>query len=507
MADLNETLKNLQNRFSALTTTQKALVIGLPVVAFSLIVTLIIYALQPDYAVLYSNMNPEDMNAVLTELDKEGIKYKVGADGRSVYVEEGKVRDIRLKLAAKGIPNKGVIGYELFDKGTIGLSEFQQRVNFKRAIEGELVRTILRFKNIEDARVHIALPEKSIFLRDEKEPSASVFIKLRPGSSISLEQVKAIRNLVSASVENLKPENVVVIDDKGRNLTSALEDEGEEAVSNKQLKIRKEFEREIEKKIQTALEEVLGYGNVKVRVSAELDFSKHQKREEIYDPDQVAVVSEQKRKEKSTGSQMGGVPGAESNIPPGAGVNTQQTSTTEKKETITNYEVSKKEIVSVDNTLKIKRLSVGVIVNSELKDVDVESIKKVVSASVGLDEKRGDTLSVVSVPFKKPPIAESEPSRFPIGGNPLVAVGVGAIAGALLLFILLKLLRKKAQPEVVIEAATGAGAMEEQMATISGSEALREAAKELEIVKTITEVARKEPKKVAALVKLWLREE
>lgn len=503
MADLGERFKELHNRFSALPLSQKILLVGLPAVLFSLIITVLIYSLQPNYAILYGNLNPEDMNAVLTELDKEGVKYKIGKDGRSILVPEDKVRDIRLKLAAKGIPNKGVIGYELFDKSTIGLSEFQQRVNFKRAIEGELVRTILRFRNIEDARVHIALPERSIFLRDEKEPSASVFIKLRPGADITSQQVRAIRNLVAASVEDLKPENVVVIDDRGRNLTAALDEREEEAVSNKQLRIRRDFERELEKKIQTALEEALGYGNVKVRVSVELDFSKIQRREEIYDPDMTAIVSEQKRKEKTTGTPTGGVPGAAANIPPGTGAVQGQAGTlTEKKETITNYEVSKKEIVSVDPTLKIKRLSIGVIINSSLKNVDVESIKSIVSAAAGLDPKRGDTLSVVTVPFQKPEVVGKPAPPMPAWQRFAIPAVVGLVLALLILFGLFKFMRRKPAPAPV-PAPTPA----EEMPTIAGAEALRETAKELEIVKTVTEVARKEPKKVAALIKTWLREE
>ena len=505
MADVKEIFNNLKERFNALPTYQKALVIGVPAVLVSLIATAIIYSLRPEYAVLYGNLSPEDMNVILTELDKEGVKYKVGRDGRTILVPEDQVRDIRLKLAAKGVPNKGVIGYELFDKSTIGLSEFQQRVNFKRAIEGELVRTILRFKNIEDARVHIALPEKSIFLRDEKEASASVFIKVKPGYEITPEQVRAIRNLVAASVEDLKPENVVVIDDKGRNLTALLEEEEDETLSNKQLKIRKEFERELEKKIQTALEEALGYGNVKVRVSAELDFTKVQRREELYDPEMTAVVSEQKKKEKTTAVPVGGVPGTEANIPPGTGAVMGQAQTvTERKESITNYEVSKKEIVAVDPTLKIKRLSVGVIVNSELKDVDIEGIKNIVVASAGIDPKRGDTVSVVAIPFKRPaptPIVEKPFYKDP---KVLVPLLVGAVLGILILFGLLRMLRKK-PPVEEIEVAPEEAVAEE--VTIAGAEALRETAKELEIVKTITDVARKEPKKVAALLKIWLREE
>ncbi len=502
MADLRETFGHLRERFNALPATHKAAAVLLPAVLFSLAVTLLLYTLRPDYAVLYTGLNPEDMNAVLTELDKEGVDYRIGRDGRTVLVPENRVRDIRLKLAAKGVPSKGIIGYELFDRSGIGVSEFQQRVNFKRAVEGELVRTILRFRSIEDARVHIALPERSIFLRKEKEPSASVFIKLRPGADLTPEQVSAIRNLVAASVENLKPQNVVVIDDRGRNLTLALE-EGEEEISNKQLKIRREFEKDLERKIQTALESALGYGNVNVRVSAELDFSRVQRREEIYDPDMTAVVSEQKRKERTTGVPVGGVPGTAANIPPGTGAVQGQAGTmTEKKETITNYEVSKKEILEVNPTLRVKRISVGVIVNSELKDVNPKEIERIVAAAAGLDVKRGDTLSVVAIPFRKPPLAPEEAVPAPPWQKFLIPAVAGVVIGLLLLFGLLRFLRRKPAPAPV-EAPPPA----EEVPTFAGAEALRETAREIEVVKTVTEVARKEPKKVAALLKIWLREE
>ncbi len=502
MADWRETLNTLRERFNALTTVQKAVIIGIPIALISLIATVVVYSLQPEYAVLYTGLNPDDMNAILTELDKEGVDYKIGRDGRTIYVPEDKVRDLRLKLAAKGIPSKGIVGYELFDRGAIGLSEFQQRVNFKRAIEGELARTILRFRNIEDARVHIALPEKSIFLRDEKEASASVFIRLKPGTEITPEQVKAIRNLVAASVEDLKPENVVVIDDRGRNLTALLEEEEDPtAITNRQLKIKKQFERDLEKKIQTALEEVLGFGNVKVRVSAELDFSRTKRKEEIYDPEMTAVVSEQKKKEKIIGMPVGGIPGAEANIPPGTGAVVQgQQTITERKESITNYEVSKKEIYTVDPTLKIKRLSVGVIVNSELENIDIKNIEKIVVAYAGIDPNRGDTVSVVAIPFKKPEVIAPVPPE-PLWKRLLIPVLVGAVLGALILFGILRLLRRRVPEEVPPEVPP------EAAETITGAEAVRETARELEIVKTVTEVAKKEPKKVAALLKLWLREE
>ncbi len=504
MADWREEVSKYREKFEALPIQYKAAIIAAPIFLISIIAVAILLSTKTDYAVLYTGLNQEDLNAIITELDKEGVRYKIDNAGRTVLVPEGKERELRLKLAAKGIPNKGIVGYELFDKTSIGISDFQQQVNFKRAVEGELARTILKFKNIQDARVHIAIPEKSVFIREEEETKASVFIKLKPGHKITKEQVKAIRSLVAASVENLKPENVVVIDGNGRDLTAMLEEE-EGEITSKQLKLKQQFEKNLERKIQSALEDVFGYGNVKVRISTELDFSKSEKREEIYDPDMTAVVSEQKKKEKTYKEDVAGVPGTPSNIPPAPGVRPGGTTNTisEKKESITNYEVSKKELRVIDPTMKIKRISVGVILNGKPEEVNVEQVKSIVSAAAGLDTKRGDTISVVAMPFKKPEVVEEKPP-YP----PYLKFVVPAVAGIVLLLLVFFGLKKlkKPPPEVVVEGApVGEGA--EEAFEITGAEVLREKAKELEIIKTITEIAREEPKKVAGVLKAWLRHE
>ena len=504
MADWREELKAYRERFENLPIHYKAAAIALPLFILSLVFVGVFLSTKTDYAVLYTGLNQEDLNAIITELDKEGVKYKIDNGGRTVLVPEGKERELRLKLAAKGIPNKGIVGYELFDKTSIGLSDFQQQVNFKRAVEGELARTILKFKNIQDARVHIAFPEKSVFVREEEEAKASVFIKLKPGHKITKEQVKAIRGLVAASVENLKPENVVVIDGNGRDLTALLEEE-EGEITSRQLKLKQQFEKNLERKIQSALEDVFGYGNVKVRISTELDFSKTEKREEIYDPDMTAVVSEQKKKEKTYNEPVAGVPGTPSNIPPAPGVRPGGAggTITEKKESITNYEVSKKELRVVDPSMKVKRVSVGVILNGKPEEVDVEKVKSIVSAAAGIDSKRGDTISVVAIPFKKPEVVEEKPP-YP----PYLKFVVPAVAGVVLLLLIFFGLKrlKKPPPEVVVEGVP-AGVEGEEAFEITGAEVLREKAKELEIIKTISEIAKEEPKRVAGVLKAWLRYE
>ncbi|MEM1673167.1 MAG: flagellar basal-body MS-ring/collar protein FliF [Archaeoglobaceae archaeon] len=498
MADAREILNNLKDRFLALSTPQKIAIIAIPILTLVALIALITLATKPNYTVLYSGLSQEDMSAIMVELDKEAINYKVGQDGRSILVPEQQARDIRLKLAAKGIPSKGIVGYEVFDRTGMGVSDFQNQVNFKRAVEGELARTILRMSGIEDVRVNIGMPQRSIFLREEEEPTASVFVKLKPGYELTPEQVKAIRNLVSASVPRLKPKNVVVVDDKGRDLTAMLE-EAESTVHDRELRLKAEFERRLEREVQRALEEAIGFGTVKVKVSADLDFTRREQREEIYDPDMTAVVSQQKKKERTTTGGIAGVPGAQANIPPGAGaVAGAGQVLTERSETITNYEVSKKEVYSVDPIIKVRRLSVGVLVDSNIKDLDLEKIRRIVSASAGIDTQRGDVITVEAIPFQRPVFEKQTPDYENYIKLGLLAFLVLAISLASLL-ILRKLLKKKEETTLRLLQS------QPPLEAIEGAEELRMKAEKVQAIEAIVKTAKEEPEKVARIIKGWLR--
>ncbi len=441
------------------------------------------------------------MNAVMTELDKEGVNYKIGADGKTILAPEDRVRDIRLKLAAKGIPSKGIVGYELFDKTSIGVSDFQNQVNFKRAVEGELARTIMRIAGVEDAKVNIGMPEKSIFLREEEEPSASVLIRLKPGYELTPEQVKAIRNLVASSVPRLKPQRVVVIDQTGRDLTALLE-EGEAYIGDKELKLRLEFEKRMERDIQRALEEVVGYGNVRVKVSADLDFTKREQREEIYDPDMTAVVSQQKKKERVVGGGVGGVPGAQANIPPGQGaVAGGGQVITEKSETITNYEVSKKEVYTSEPLVKIRRLSVGIMVDSNVKNIDIEKIRRVASAAAGINTQRGDVLTVEAIPFSRQPMEKAPPEYKNYVW--LALLGLLAVLATIVALVVLKKVIKRKEEEVV--PAVSIPPAPPTVEVMKEAEKIRLEAEKLEVIEVIAKTAKEEPEKVSKIIKNWLR--
>jgi len=487
-------LNELKEKFLSLSFTQKLIIVVVPLAVFTILFLVFLYASKPNYVVLYGGLTQEDLNAVLSELDKENIPYRISPDGSTVFVPEEKARDIRLKLAAKGIPSKGIVGYEVFDKERFGVSEFQNQVNLKRAVEGELARTIMRIDGVEYAKVNIGMPEKSIFLREEDEPTASVLVKLKPGYELTPEQVKAIRNLVALSVPRLKAKNVVVVDDKGRDLTAQTEDL--ELIKDKELRLKAEFEKNLERKIQKTLEEALGFGTVKVRVSADIDFTKREQREEIYDPEGIAIVSQQKKKERAFGAPVGGVPGTTANILPGVGAAQAGPPISEKSETITNYEVSKKEVYTQDPLIKVKRLNVGVLVDSNLK-VDLEKIRQLVQASAGIDVSRGDVVSVVSVPFKKPEI-EKPPLPYAEYIKWIVLLILGLLMFATVFIILKRTLKKPAPPLPIPPPPPPV----EEVAKI---EELRIKAKEVESIEAIAKLAKEEPQKVAKIIRSWLK--
>ena len=479
------------NKFGELPFPKKALIVGVPLFLLATVVTLTLLFSREDYVVLYTALGREDLNAVVSELDRQGVKYRISPDGRTIYVPESVARELRLKLAAKGIPKKGIVGYEIFDKGGVGLSRFQLQVNYKRAIEGELARTIMSLKCVDYARVHIAMPEETLFLREKEEAKASVFLKLLPNCSLTAEQVRAIRNLVAGSIENLSPDNVVIVDDKGRDLTAYLEEEESSSnLTKNQLEIKRKFEKDLEKKIKRILEEALGYGKVSVSVSAELDFSKMKKREELYDPDMTAVVSEHKKKEKTTKVLPQGIPGTEANVPPAEGRNFTEQTLTEKKEKITNYEVSKREIYYEDETVKIKRISVGVLVDQSV-NIDPKKLEELIIASAGLDPKRGDKVSVMLTKFSAAAPLEKPPKKVPL--YIYILLGLASLVFlSLITFGIIRLIKKRKEEEVA------------PVPTYPTPPPIEEVKKSP--YEEFIELAQKEPKKAAIILKSWLKE-
>jgi flagellar M-ring protein FliF len=374
---------------------------------------------RPDFVTLYASLRPEDAGAIVEQLKSQKVQYKVSDGGTRIQVPAGVVHEARLRLASHGLPSGGGVGFEIFDRASLGMTDFVQKLNYQRALQGELSRTIGQLREVTGARVHLVIPQPSLFLEKERVPTASVVVSPRPGARLGPEQIRAIIHLVSASVEGLDPDRVTVVDTNGRVL-SPRQDRSPVALSASQLEYRAGVEAELQRRVQSMLEEVLGPNKATVRVAAQLDFTQVERTEEKYDPNTV-VRSEHRSSESSQGSSTPaqGAAGAASNVAaaagpaglPGAG---QSSQTTRENELIT-YEVGKVVERRTVAPGEIKRLSVGLILDGAVrqggegaeakreyvprKPEELEKIRKVVMQAVGYNPQRGDEVEVAEIPF------------------------------------------------------------------------------------------------------------
>ena len=297
--------------FSGLSTGKKIslfLVTVFTVIGFIFIIT---WAGKPDYQNLYSRLNPEDAGSILNYLKENHIPYRVSDYGNAILVPRESVHEIRMALATKGLPQGGGVGFEIFDNSKIGVSEFAQNINYQRALQGELSRTINRFDEIENSRVHIVMASKSIFKDNEEPASASVIIKLYQGRKLEKNKVQSIVHLLSSSVSGLKPENVTVVDSNGNMLTHNTSNDSLQNSSNDQLEYQNKVEKYFENRVKSMLETALGPANAIVRVSCLLDFTQQEKTEELFLPENQVVRSEQHYNELKNDKDIipAGIPG------------------------------------------------------------------------------------------------------------------------------------------------------------------------------------------------------
>lgn len=391
------------------------LVLGGSIIALS-------FMQKESYAPLFWGLNVEDASVIVAKLKEQKIPYKLEANGTAIYVPKEKLYDVKLFLASQNaIPGSGGVGFELFDKSSYGMTEFMQNINYKRAIQGELQRTINQMPEIKASRVHIAFPEKSLFSEKEKETTASVFVKLKPGRVLSKEAILSIVHLVASSVEGLKPENVVVVDAQGKILYKGLNSRDPTYAASAHFEIQKEIERKIEESLQSMLDRFLNHGKSIVRVSVDLNFRKVERLEEEYQPNKVVLTSEKKLKEKSSNKSLspGGVPGVKSNLKKNEEATEKDSDKyqlSEREESESTYEVSKAVKRIVEPYGEIKRISVAVVVDGKYEVVkgekgeeikyiprtekEIEDIRKLVAMAVGFNEERGDKIEVINMPFE-----------------------------------------------------------------------------------------------------------
>lgn len=509
-------LRDLVEQIKAWPLKRKIALVSVIVLSFALMVGIILWSERVDYQVLYSNLSQEDAGQVIVKLKEMKVPYKV--EGNAIYVPTNRVYELRLELAAQGIPTGGGVGFEIFDKTQIGVTEFVQRLNYIRAIQGELTRTIRQLSEVDQARVHIAIPEKTIFTEKEDKPTASVVLKLKPGRVLSQEQIGGIVHLVSSSVEGMQPQNVTVIDNMG-NLLSKPVDTTDEIVDSKKLAYQKSVDKDYENRLQSMLEGIIGRGKAIVRVATKIDFTQIERTEERFDPDTIAVRNEQRTQEKSMGATQGGIPGVLSNQPGQQPATTAGSpSTSQKQSENINYEVSRSVSKIIQPRGEIKSISVAVLVDGTYKkekgqkvyvprtEEEMKKYKEIVMAAIGYNKERGDQVIVENVPFETA-IEELTPEKIDFVRLTLSLLKyiIPLVVIVLLILFVIKpiietlkapLIKKvpeeeplpSAPPPPPVPAAEVAPAPEEVM------------------MEEVTEIIKKEPRRAAMILKEWLSE-
>lgn len=411
-----------------LTPVKRVAMVVTGVAIFAGIVGLFFWAGDKTFQPLMSNLNPEDSSAIIRVLREKGVPFKVDPAGKTVSVPPESIHQLRLEIATLGLPQSGVVGYEVFDKQGLGTTSFVQKVNEKRAREGELMRTISTIKGVRRTRVHLALPQKSAFIEDQKKPSASVVLDLEPGTVLTEKQIYGIGNLVARAIEGMDITDVVVVDSQGRVLSKNPGDPIAAATAS-QLDFRQKVEGDLEKRVEEMLGRVVGAGRVVARVSADVDFSQVQETQTVYDADGAAVRSVQRDVKSMEGSRPGpyGQAGAASNLPgqPPAANAPQVKSDTKTQAEVMNYEVPQTVRRTTKPSGTVRKLSVAVLVDGKatktaLKDGTLQEkveawpaeklkeFESVVASAVGIDPKRGDVLEVRNMEFRREDFTEAE---------------------------------------------------------------------------------------------------
>jgi len=419
--------ENVGNQFNGLgglpILRQLGLMIGLAA-SVAVGVAIVMWSQTPGYKLLYSDISNQDAAQVASALQSGGIDYKIDEAAGQVWVGGDSTHKARMLLAAQGLPEGGSVGFELMDKTeTFGSSQFVESVRYQRALEGELARTISTLKSIKSARVHLAIPKQSVFVRNRKKPSASVTVGLYPGRYLEKGQVQAIVGLISSSVPELEASMITVVDQVGKMLT----DEHDEAMkfSGKQLEYKNEIEQSYVKRIEEILGPIVGSGRVRAQVNADINFTVTEKTQESFNPDQSAVRSEKISEEsRGGGSAIDGVPGALSNQPPEAGTVTGETGSVTAAEVVDKMLQSTRNF-ELDRTIShtklasgnIHRLSVAVLIDNKpaaeegaeaapYSEQEVNLFTQLVRDAVGFNVRRGDSVNVINAAFS--PIPEPE---------------------------------------------------------------------------------------------------
>src|SRR3990170_228725 len=526
--DLKNVMGQIGNIWNGISLSHKFIMIMMTMGFVGGIIGVTQWARKPDFVLLYGELGPKESGEIADLLKEENVTFQIRGNGSAIAVPSEKVHEMRLKLAAKGLPREES-GYELLDKVGFGTSDFIQRVNYRRAIQGELAKTIRHLDYVEWAQVHLALPEGSLFVQDEKPPTASVILKLksRSGGVLRPEQVASIVHLVSAGVEGLKPENVTIADTRGNLLSKKELPSSMIGASNDQLEVKKKLEDYFVAKAQDLLEKIVGAGKSVVRVSADLDFKHVDEKLVEFDPERRVPKVQTVTTRVSGGAPFsgGGVPGMQANLMSQSGI-IQSVGSSEEEETAqTQYELSKTERIIADHGASLKRLSVAVLVDGLYEDQktedgkiqkvysprnkdDITRIAALVKQALGIDESnnRNDTFEIQNVQFYEPSYEQEEASLKKEQQKEfmLKMVKNGSLAITVLVFLMfvMRSMKKLKKAKMVNEQANNTRTPYTNMMMEDEEEV--DDAKQLRLREQVVKNIRKDPGVTANSLKKWI---
>lgn len=431
----NNPTERIKSAMSSLRSSPKIILAFVAAAALTIIIALMFWAKEPGYRVLFSNISDEDGGAIVAQLTQLNVPYRIDTPGGIIMVPEAQVHEVRMKLAQQGLPKGGAVGFELLDQEKFGISQFSEQINYQRALEGELSRTIENLGPIQLARVHLAVPKPSMFVRDQKQPTASVTVNLIQGRTLDDGQVVAITHLISSAVTGLSAENVTIVDQRGNLLTQG----GARGLQTSQLKYTNEIESDYQQRIQRILAPLVGDSNVRAQVTAQIDFTQQEQTQEQYqpnsDPQRMAIRSRQASlAEQGNSRGASGVPGALTNQPPtpatapitqplqkpgeantknAAASNTTSRDSAQpfnnRSDETTNFEVDRTLTHTKSNMGRIERLSVAVVINhlpqgeegkaGPMNEAELARINTLVKEAIGFSDRRGDSVNILNSPF------------------------------------------------------------------------------------------------------------
>lgn len=541
MVNALATLNDLVRGFTSLSLGRQISLLVAVAAALTLMVSLLWWLLKPEYVVMYPNLSDQESAQVLEALERHGVPYRLDSSTGAIQVESGQLHEARLRLANEGLPRASGFGFELLEQDQgIGTSRQMEDTRRHRALEGELARSVATLDSVENARVHLALPRDSVFVRDRVKPSASVLLTLHPGRVLNEQRVAGIVHLVSSSIPELEPEHVTVVDQRGRLLTQTANGMSEMNVTAQQMEFTRLLEQTYTQRIMDLLTPVVGNNGLRAQVSAELDFSQIERTSEVHNPETVALRSEQLSEEERRDRDLLTIPGALTNQPPEAGVAVELGAEDDEeagpplsrsRSSVRNFEVDRTISHVREAPGSVRRLSVAVVVDHQeqlnaagelermpLEQAELDRLNVLVRDAVGFNAERGDSVNVISVSFR-PADPVPEPDPVPIWEQPwflelirpLLAVLVVLLVALTVIRPLLRGLADKGRLEEELELARLAPPEGDDDTLSLGHDAQEALAgpesgaphyeTHLEMARNLV---REDPKRVAQLMKMWI---